>query len=96
MINFLKSQSYLGLIILAGVLVNIDLGLTAIGLQQGFAETRPFYYLNFLGYAGIVSLIYFVGFNSTPKITKIVALVFLLILGSLPIVSNTLELLRII
>jgi hypothetical protein len=66
----------------------IDLILTAIGLAQGYVETRPFFWLHFLGLASVITLMYLIMYRVDRRTVFAAALIFAVIMPLIPAISN--------
>lgn len=87
--SIVKSRYFLLSNTIAFFLVTVDFGLTIIGLQLGFYETRQYFYLHSVGLF-IMNFAFFMVGKLTGYITMAsrLSLLFSFVLPMLPIISN--------
>ena len=72
--------------------VQVDYALTIYGLSQGFVETRPLFWLHFVGLFALITAMFAVMHPVNRAIAELASLGVAMVLPALPIVSNVLVL----
>lgn len=86
--SFIYSKSFYVVLTVAAVGAMIDIVLTTVGLAHGYVETRPFFWLQFVGLSSVITLMYLIMYKVDRQLVFIAALIFAIVMPLIPTVSN--------
>jgi hypothetical protein len=89
---FLHSKSYYIILLVAAAGVQADYVLTIEGISHGYTETRPLFWLHFVGLFALITAMFAIMHPVNRMVAERASLAAAIVLPALPITSNVLVL----